>query len=137
MYKTVWRTLITSCCKKSIDFINFVVFVIKHVHKFWVGVKKIFLKVIFIFFKVNVHICKILKWNTNPAVFNNQNHILESWIVVAKSFMPHVVELWHLSLMKDSANNLKLCWRTNSFTYAFEKVLKNCKMPLKSSTYLM
>lgn len=62
---------------------------------------------------------------SNSTTSDFQIHILQTWTISAKAFMP--------PLIKDSANNLKLCWRRNFVTYVLARVLNSRKRLIKLS----
>ena len=67
--------------------------------------------------------------------FKSRSFSRELLLQRASCHMWQALRLLEPSLIRKSSNNLKLCWRTNSFNYILARVLKSCKRPLRYLIY--
>ena len=112
-------------------------FVLKYINYIWAGCKKIFINLKFVFLLHRLRVEPLQNIENKKKTEVNLHIVphLTSNAAAAKRFVSHVEGFLDLPLIKDSVNNLYLCWRTSSFTYFFARVLKSCKKTLRYLIY--
>ena len=138
--KTLWRNISKKWHSYKIVLCPYN-FQVDYIYKFWISCKKDFFIIISKFSKFVFYLKRLRveqHWTQrnsgqfkNYVTWNIQIHALQPWTIVSKCCMSHLTGFMDLLLIKDSAGNLKHCWRTNSTTYVKRRILKKCKRPLR------